>query len=409
MTTSLVNHAENVSLARREREKIGHWWKALITIGQTLVVLTCFLIFLEGYFRLAGVGEQEFIQPDLNMGCRHIPTKKVIWRLEGYSNDKLSSVGLRDTEHALPKPAGTYRIALLGDSAVESLQVGMNETFGKVLEKLLNAQLNKKVGKNPLNTIQHFEVINFGCSSYSTGQEVLQYEREVDKYSPDIVVLLYNRGDSLENIVKVKDRKRAEARPYFYIDTKTGHLKEDNSVLLANADKLKPDIIKEFLRKNSAIYGVFTQADLSLSLNEPRYCKLKNWWQALLNLPNKIKGKKPMVSNANYADQNDMAVTEALLSCLADETKEKKRQFVLAMFPNIVHFNELKEQAAALKTLAQQKKFQYLDLSNSFLACKDPKSNFLQYHFSKQGHAVVAYDLRNLIDHDIKSGSFGIK
>ena len=137
--------------------------------------------------------------------------------MEGYSDDTLSKIGLRDTEHNLIKPERTYRIALLGDSAVESLQVSLDETFGKVLETLLNEQA-QKIANNKIadRTISQFEVINFGCSSYSTGQELLQYEQQVDNYNPDAVVLLYNRGDSLENVVKAKDRKRAEARPLFF-------------------------------------------------------------------------------------------------------------------------------------------------------------------------------------------------
>lgn len=371
---------------------------------------SCFLVgllILEGYFRLAGVGGQEFVQPDLKMGCRHIPGKQVVWRMEGFSDDKLSSVGYRDSEHSVVKPKGCYRIALLGDSAVESMQVRLNHTFGKVLESLLKAQLQKNSKAN----INYFETINFGCSSYSTGQELLQYEQEVDKYQPDAIVLLYNRGDSLENIVKAKDRKRAEARPYFYLD-ETGQLKQDDSVLVAKQDRLIPNATIEFLRRNSAIYGVLMQADFALSLNEPRYCKLKNWWQALLNLPSKLAGKREIVSKAFYSDQSDMAVTKALLERLNQEANDKGRTFILAVFPNTVNYKVLRKQANELEALAAERNFQYLDLSNSFLACKDPSSNFLQYHFSEKGHALVAYDLFNIFCRNLSnSGSdfFGIK
>ncbi len=135
-------------------------------------------------------------------------------------------------------------------------------------------QKNMQGSENTPTQIKHFEVINFGCSSYSTGQEILQYEQEADLYKPDAVVLLYNRGDSSENIVNANNRKKAEARPYFYLDA-AGKLQQDNSVLLTSQNKLKPNVIKEFLRRYSAIYGVLTQADFTLSLNEPRYCKLK--------------------------------------------------------------------------------------------------------------------------------------
>ncbi len=110
-----------------------------------------------------------------------------------------------------------------------------------------------------------------------------------------------------------------------------------------------------------------------------------------------------MVSKAFYPDQSDIAVTKVLLERLAQETKEKKRIFILAVFPNIVNYLALEEQAKELKILAMKKNFQYLDLTDSFLACKDPDSNFLQYHFSEKGHAVVAYDLFNIICRNLES------
>ncbi len=406
MSIGIVTTPQENILTNAPVKKAVRWLSLWQGLWQTIAALVIGIFVLEGYFRLAGVGGQEFVQPDLKMGCRHIAGKRVIWRMEGYSADKLNSVGLRDSEHNITKPEGTYRIAMLGDSAVESMQVKMNQTFGKVLERLLNAQLHK----TSMHNIKQFEVINFGCSSYSTGQELLQYEQEADQYKPDAIVLLYNRSDSLENVVRAKDRKRAEARPYFYLD-QSGQLQQDNSILLANKDKLKTNVLREFLRRNSAIYGVLTQADFSLSLNEPRYCKLKNWWQALLNLPNKFNSKQAIISKAYYADQSDMAVTKALLERLSEETKEKKRVFILTVFPNIVNYKDLKEQAQELKALAGKKDFQYLDLSDSFLACKDPTSNFLQYHFSEKGHALVAYDLFNIFCRNLSNGGgfLGVK
>src|ERR1700687_5059060 len=100
---------------------------------------------------------------------------------------------MRDVEHTIAKPAGVYRIALLGDSATEGLQVPFDATYGREIERIYAAHGIKA------------EVLNFGCSGYSTGQEVLQFEREVAQYKPDLSILLYNRGDSMENIRKPWD------------------------------------------------------------------------------------------------------------------------------------------------------------------------------------------------------------
>ncbi len=392
------------------------WWRRIgQVLASLLITLPVSILLLEGYFRLAGVGGQEFLCPDLQMGCRHIAGKQVIWRMEGYSNDRLSSAGLRDSEHALKKEPGIYRIVLLGDSVVEALQVGLNDTFGKVLESLLNKQLHLPKSSK----FKRFEVINFGCSSYSTGQEVLQYEKEASKFQPDAVVLLYNRGDSIENIVTKKDRRNVEPRPYFYLD-QSGQLQQDNSILAANFNKLKPPPIIEWLRGHSTIYGVLNQADLALTINEPKYRKFKGWMNRIgewalggpsskrtdsrpplpfqrsnigLNEESALMQIQPSPADMNYPDQNNMAVMKALIRRLASQTAARKQPLILITFPNVATNAELSEQANELKAIAQDKQFIYLDLTQSFLADRQPANRFIQYHFSKNGHRLVAQDL----------------
>jgi len=299
---STVTTTESRQMPQITEEKAHYiWWQLLL---QGFAFCAIAVVLVEVYFRLAGVGGSEYLQPDLQMGIRHIPGKLVIWRAEGFSNNRMNGAGLRDNEHTLNKEPGTYRIALLGDSVVEALQVDLNDTFGKILERRLNKA----------NPSEHYETINFGCGSYSTGQEVVQYEREGAKYKPDAIVLVYNRGDSMESVVTSKDRKRTEPRPYFYID-RFGQLKEDDSVLAANFDKLKPNLLRDWLRKNSAIYGVINQADFSLTLNEPLYRKIKGWVVSLVNAASNGRPYKEAQTNHTYPDQDEMLVTKALIHC----------------------------------------------------------------------------------------------
>ena len=178
------------------------------TIIEFAVLLPLALLAMEAVLGFAGVGQQEILQPDRQIGCVHIPGKKVTWRLEGFSNDSFSSSGLRDLEHQVLKPAGTLRIAFLGDSATEGLQVKMSETFAKKLEADLSGNVLGPKQK-------HIEVLNFGCSSYSTGQELLQFDRAVAQYKPDLTVVLMVLGDTLENTVDVAHKGQAEPKPYF--------------------------------------------------------------------------------------------------------------------------------------------------------------------------------------------------
>ncbi len=56
-------------------------------------------------------------------GTRLRPGHRFVYRSEGYSSSVINTRGLRDREHSLEKPAGTFRIAILGDSFAEAFQV----------------------------------------------------------------------------------------------------------------------------------------------------------------------------------------------------------------------------------------------------------------------------------------------
>ncbi len=334
------------------------------------------ILALEAFFNFAGVGNEEFLEPDKTLGIRHIPGKKVVWRLEGYSDENLSKQGLRDTEHGLAKPEGVYRIALLGDSATEGMQVALKDTYGKQLEALLNRTTQAADKK--------IEVINFGCSSYSNGQETLQLEQQVAKFHPDLVVMMYNRGDYIENI-RDPSTMKAEPRPYFHMD-ENGQLVQDNTIMEFNKKAFQPDATTDFLRKNSRIYGVMCHTNLALSLNELLYSKLKN--SLLKMLPGSKDGWKRVA--VPYTIQDPWKVTQTIIERANTDCKSMNSKFMLVCFPNNVNDKEYGRQISSLKDLADADKFSYVDLTPDFVSAKEPKSLFLKYHFSAAGHELAA-------------------
>lgn len=351
------------------------WW---LTATETVTLATVAVFTLEIVLNLCGVGMEEILQPDSQMGMRHIPSKKVVWRMEGYSADSLNSQGLRDIEHSLVKPPGVFRIALLGDSATEGLQVPLEDTYARGLQSKL-----KVPGKA-------VEVINFGCSSYSTGQEVLQFEREVARYKPDLTILLYGRGDAVENVRKPTDLK-TEPRPYFYIDP-AGKLLQDDAVLAVNAASLKPNPVVDWLRRNSRLYGVFSHADLNLSINEPVYRKLRSWLTSPWKSP-----KLTRHAAAAYAVQDGWKVTSALLARLNNDCRGANSKFVVMTFPNFVNDPEFARQIIAMQEQGKSQGFGVFDLTPTFHWHPDPKRLFLKYHFSTEGHTVVAAKLAEFL------------
>src|SRR5437868_2662617 len=72
---------------------------------------------------MAGLGEEEIFKLDPVLGFRHMSNKKVTWRSEGFATSYFNEDGLRESLVTVAKPAGTFRVIILGDSLAESLQV----------------------------------------------------------------------------------------------------------------------------------------------------------------------------------------------------------------------------------------------------------------------------------------------
>lgn len=332
---------------------------------------------VEAFCNFAGVGNEEFLEPDSELGVRHIAGKKVVWRLEGYSDEHLSSQGLRDREHAIKKPPGVYRIALLGDSATEGMQVGLDKTYGSFLERMLN---ERKPEERNGKTV---EVLNFGCSSYSNGQEMLQLEKQVKPFEPDLVILMYNRGDYIENI-RDPNTLKAEPRPYFYMGA-DGKLTQDNTIMEFNKNGFRPNPTIDFLRRNSRIYGILTHMNLTLSLNEMLYSKVRGSLTKLLP-----GSKKQWNVQAPYTHKNPWTISEQIFERVNADCKDMNASLLLVCFPNIVNDKVYGVQIEALQKQAKSSGFAYLDLSEDYFKAKDPKAMFLKYHFSNAGHELAA-------------------
>src|SRR5205085_9563838 len=102
---------------------------------------------------------------------------------------KINCAGLRDRERSLQKPPDTYRIAIVGDSYAEALQVPLEDAFWSVLENKLQAC--------PAFNGRKVEVINFGVSGYGTAQELITLEQEVWAYQPDVVLLAVTTNNDI--------------------------------------------------------------------------------------------------------------------------------------------------------------------------------------------------------------------
>jgi hypothetical protein len=149
------------------------------------------LIIAEIGLRIVGISYPSFYQVDEYRGHALIPNFSDWWISEGKSYVSINSDGLRDKEYSITKPENTYRIAVIGDSFSEAIQVNAEDTFWSAIAEQLPscpALQGKKV-----------EVINFGVGDYGTAQELMTLKHHVWKYSPDLVLLEIFTGNDIVN------------------------------------------------------------------------------------------------------------------------------------------------------------------------------------------------------------------
>jgi len=93
-----------------------------------------------------------------------------------------SAHGLADREYELAKPAGTRRIAFVGDSLVR----GLGAPFGRALEPRFEEWLNA-TQTDP--AIARFEVLNFGVEGYRLTQLLDVALGRAPAFQPDVLLL----------------------------------------------------------------------------------------------------------------------------------------------------------------------------------------------------------------------------
>lgn len=171
----------------------------------------------EGMLRLIDFSYPAFHMPDDIAGFRLRAGAEGWYRDEGRAYVRINADGWRDIERPKSKPANTVRIAVLGDSFVEAVQVPQEATFTAQLEQELNYC-------QPFGT-KAIEVFNFAVSGYGTAQQLLTLQHRARDYSPDIVLLAFLPSNDVRN--NSRKLESWKARPFF--ELKDGELHLDAS------------------------------------------------------------------------------------------------------------------------------------------------------------------------------------
>jgi len=99
------------------------------------------------------------------------------WSKNGFT---INSLGMADREVTREKPAGVFRIAVIGDS------ISANFELSPRPEIYLNV-LGNQLEHDPRRGVR-FEVLNFGVNAYSVTQSVRMLEARALGFAPDLVI-----------------------------------------------------------------------------------------------------------------------------------------------------------------------------------------------------------------------------
>lgn len=377
--------------------------KVFSNILFTLFVVFLFIIALEFLLRTTHLfgAKTSWTRPDSRLGYAFISSHEYWYKSENDHpiSGRINQFGWRDKERSLTKPRSTFRIAVLGDSFVEALQVEWESTFPALAED----QLQKETGHS-------VEVMNFGRSGYTQTEEFLVLKEQVLKFSPDLVVLFFFPANDIADVAR--ETAIDSQRPFFGI-SEGGEL-----VLDTHFSSTKEFAIRSFV-------SLFRQYSALITLLSDRYLL----YRTLIAERQREKdrelpaGSLPghlslCTSNPERVFSDNYKLTKKLIAAIAEYCKVRGIDFMLVCCDVYYEPHLEKEYKRVdptfnpnffeddLKKYAQSIKIKYLGLQTIFKQAETESS--LSYHWRNdghwnyQGHILVAKTLADKLKTSIR-------
>ncbi len=359
-------------------------------------------VLVEIGLRLVGISYPYFYIPDDLTGFSLKPGAEGLWNKEGEAYITINRAGLRDREHSLEKPAETFRIALLGDSYTEALQIPMEETYWHRIEGELSGC--PALGKREV------EVVNFGVGGYSPAQELLVLRHKVSLYQPDLVLQALFTGNDITGNSRELDSNNL--RPYFVM--KDGRLVIDDSFRHTTTFWIQRLPLSSEAFEFSRVLQVFREA---------RY-RLQTYWHEVEHqerMKDRI-GSDIGLDATLYLEprdpvwENAWTITEKLEVLIKREAEEGGSRFLLVslsnsdqVHPDLEHRHALARQLGVpdlfypdrrIQALAEREGIELLSLAEPFAAYAEQHRVFLhgfpnakmgKGHWNADGHRLAGH------------------
>ncbi len=160
------------------------------TIKQLFLFIISFVFIIvisELFIRNAKISEVSFAEYYDDIGKGLAKANTFVYFNEGFCITSTNVSRFIGKDVPREKRENTVRIALVGDSHVEALQVFERHHFGYLIEERLNKKFEKKNIK--------IEVLNFGRSSFNIGHMFAYQRLFIDKFNPDYVLYFISNAD----------------------------------------------------------------------------------------------------------------------------------------------------------------------------------------------------------------------
>jgi hypothetical protein len=198
-----------------------------------IVVSLFSLIILDLYLLISEIQTPHFSMIDQEKGKINIPNRKILFVSEGFYMGSTNKLGYWGPAYPQIKDKDIIRIALLGNSFVEGIQVFEKYHFRSILENELNQRLKCRV-----------EVLNFGKGRSNLSDMFYSYNFFVKQFDPDIVLFFVDYESS-----SIGSRGVSDMAPFYYLEN--DKFKIDYS--FQNQKNFKIIQLSSFLLKNSSI------------------------------------------------------------------------------------------------------------------------------------------------------------